>query len=134
VAGIAAAVLLFVTDIIVLGVILKSSYMGHYTFARPVMPVWPGIVRPVATGLLFAWIYTCGLQSGSPGWAQGMRFGFWVGLFFWVGYAFLDYAILPIPFFYVVAWIVAGTIQAVLAGLVVGSIYPLPGSEGPEGE
>jgi hypothetical protein len=134
VAGIAAAVLLLLTDMIIHGKILEPYYDRHYTFMRASMPLWPAVARLLATGLLFAWIYTYGLRPGAPGWAQGMRFGFWIGLFYWTGYALLDYTILPIPAFYVVAWIFAGTIQMVLAGFLVGAIYPAPPAEETEPE
>lgn len=125
-AAVAAWIVIFLTDILIHAVILMDAYMVHYEgIARDAeaMPLLPGILKQVAWAVLGAWIYIFGVHPGYPGWLQGIRFGFFVGLFWWIPYALLEYAILPIPPFFIIAWVGLGTLQMTLMGLVIGSIY-----------
>ena len=124
-AWIASMLLLTVTDFLVHGVVLMSAYEAHWDFGRSPeeMPFLPCIMKLVLWSLLTVWIYTFGIHPGRPGWLQGATYGFLMGLFFWVPYALANYSVLPIPTFFIGAWIGLGTIQMTLIGLVIGLIY-----------
>lgn len=127
-AALAAVAVLFGTDFVIHGLLLGKAYVKWFPFARPQadMPVWPFVCVDLSWAVLLTWIFTFGLVPGRPGWQQGLRFGIYLGLFFWVPYSLLQYGVLPIPQWFVSAWIVAGTVQMMLAGLVIGLIYGPP--------
>lgn len=125
--GLVASLVLFVGDILIHGLALEPYYMKDYTFARsqtdsPAPMIVP-ILRLLIWGYFMTWIYTYGVHPARAGWLQGLRFGLLLGLFYWSTYGLLEYVILPIPFWYIPAWVVLGALQSGIAGLTIGLIY-----------
>ena len=71
---------------------------------------------------LFSLIYIKGYEARG-GMMEGVRFGFWIGLFVAVPSAFAQYVFYPIPFSLAVQWFVFGTIQAVICGAALALVY-----------
>jgi hypothetical protein len=106
--------------------ILRSTYeseplkrLWRPDFADKMWILW---LVDLIWSFLFSLIYTKGYE-GRGGAMEGVRFGFWIGLFVAVPMAFAQYAVYPIPFFLAVQWFVFGTIQAVICGVVLALVY-----------
>ena len=73
--------------------------------------------------LALAWFYTKGYEPGKSGAGQGLRFGFYAGIFLAAAHNFVWYVVLPVPFVLNLAWMASAFIDCLLAGLAVGLIY-----------
>lgn len=124
-AWIAALGVLAIGDMIIHAGVLKGVYETHWVFGRPPeeMPFLPLFAKWISWSFLMVWIYTFGIHPGRSGWIQGASYGLMMGLFFWIPYALVTYTIVPIPAFFIGAWIGLGTVQMTLVGLAVGLIY-----------
>jgi hypothetical protein len=76
----------------------------------------------VAWSFLFSLIYIKGYE-GRGGMMEGVRFGFWIGLFVAGPMAFAQYVVYPIPFFLAVQWFIFGTVQTVICGAALALVY-----------
>jgi len=72
---------------------------------------------------VFALIYVKGYEAGKGGVGQGLRFGAYMGLLTGVAMTLGWYVVLPIPAALAVYWAIAGFVEMVAAGVVVGLIY-----------
>lgn len=88
------------------GSLMALMFLGQFLFA-----------------LALAWFYTKGYEEGKPGLAQGLRFGFYAGVFLAAAKNFIWYVVLPIPFVLNLAWLGSAFIDCLAAGAVVGLIY-----------
>jgi hypothetical protein len=79
-------------------------------------------VVDVIWSFLFSLIYIKGYEARG-GVMEGVRYGFWIGLFVAVPMAFTQYVIYPIPFFLAIQWFVFGTIQSVICGAALAMVY-----------
>ena len=91
---------------------------------RPVM--WLMFVGQLIFGLGLAWFYTKGYESGKPGLGQGLRFGFYAGVFLAAAKNFIWYVVLPIPFILNLAWLGSAFLDCLVASAVIGLIYKEP--------
>jgi hypothetical protein len=69
----------------------------------------------------FCYIFTKGYEG--KGVAEGMRFGFWVGITFGLGGMFVMYAVFPYSLGSVVAMSIAYIVEFILAGTILAAIY-----------
>jgi len=115
-----------VFDYLVNAGILRSTYESE-----PLKSLWRSDVASkmwilwlvnLVWSFLFSLIYVKGYEARG-GMMEGVRFGFWIGLFVAIPMAFAQYAIYPIPFFLAFQWFVFGTIQAVLCGAALALVY-----------
>ncbi len=106
--------------------ILRSTYESE-----PLRKLWrPDIANKmwilwlvnVVWSFLFSLIYIKGYE-GRGGLMEGVRFGFWIGLFVAVPMAFTQYAIYPIPFSLAVQWFIFGTVRTVICGVALALVY-----------
>lgn len=72
---------------------------------------------------VFAFVYTKGYEAGKGGIGQGVRFGFYLGVFLAASISLGFYAALPIPGILAVYWFIGGVVEYVVVGAVVGAIY-----------
>jgi hypothetical protein len=113
-------------DYLVNAGILRSTYeseplrkLWRPDYAEKMWILW---LVNVVWSFLFSLIYIKGYE-GRGGMMEGVRFGFWMGLFVAVPMAFAQYVIYPIPFFLAVQWFVFGTIQTVICGAALAMVY-----------
>ena len=86
--------------------LMKWSYLGYILF-----------------GLLFVCIYSKGVEEGKSGMGQGLRFGFFLGLFYWGTSMLLSYPFMPWPNRIYLDWFVTGLAKFMILGFVVGMLY-----------
>ena len=126
-AGIAAAVVVFILDMIVHGYVLKPLYDSTASVWRPCTgscsKMWIMMLGQVAFGFVFAGIYTKGYEAAKPGLEQGLRYGFLISLLVSIAYIGVWYVVLPIPFALAAGWVLSAIADCFCAGAVVGLIY-----------
>ena len=82
---------------------------------------WVMFVGQFIFTVLFAWIYTRGLEN-KPWVGQGIRYGIAMTLLAVVPAACAQYTVYPIPYTLAVKWMVGGAVQLIVLGLVVAGL------------
>lgn len=128
-AVIAVFVILEITNYLVHGVILSSVYASEEVknIFRPmdemVSKMWIMWVADFVWSFFFVFIFVKGYQN--KGILEGLRYGIYIGLFFYFVYAYGSYAMYPLPYYLIFEWFVIGLLQCILLGVVTASLYKL---------
>lgn len=125
-----AAVVATVVDagygFLVWGTLLAGEF-GRYPGVFRSMEEGPGYLPLMFVGILLAmlvaaYIYAKGYEGGSGLW-EGLRFGVCLGVFVVGATYFVDYSILNIGRRLAACMAVAGFVEWILAGVVIGLLY-----------
>jgi len=122
-----ASVVVFVVYEILNFVIHSLLLMGTYEQLQSVWredmssKMWIMWVSAIFWSFLFVYIFTKGYEA--KGWMEGLRYGFWIGLFLNIPMAFNQFAVYPITFTLAIWWFVLGMIQILVCGIVAAAIY-----------
>jgi len=118
-------------------VLMATNYLVHSVWLMPdydAIPLshrnpwsmrhrfWLLVLGQVSFSAMFAYIYTRGREN-KPWMAQGIRYGILVTLLTVIPTSLTEYTVYIIPHELAIKWMVAGSIQMILAGLVVGTIF-----------
>jgi hypothetical protein len=126
-AAVAVVVAVAALEMIIHGVLLRDAYVQTATLWRSEAEMqahmWTFWLGYLVVGAVFALIYAKGYEGGKSGIGQGLRYGAYMGLLVGVGLTAGWYAVLPIPGSLVVGWMIAGFVEMLVAGIVVGLIY-----------
>jgi len=103
--------------------LLMGTYEQLQTVWRADMSskMWIMWVTAIFWSFLFVYIFIKGYEA--KGWMEGLRYGFWIGLFLNIPMAFNQFAIYPITFDLAIWWFVLGMIQILVCGIVAAAIY-----------
>lgn len=123
-----ATVLFFFLDRIIHGMILAKMYSAPGMRAEPAMP-WL-VVGEFFFAAAFTWIYAKGYEAGKAVLGQGLRYGVAVGVMVGVSYAFVTYALMPVSWAYVFAFIVLVLIEVAVVGAAVATVIGPRGGGG----
>lgn len=117
----------FATNMLIHVVILGATYMK---------PEIQGAMRPdaemskffwvrIVTTLVFAFFFTYIFAKGHErkGLMEGVRYGFYITLFYFFVTCFEQFIIYPIPYYVVWYWIAAGLVQSVIMGIIAALVY-----------
>lgn len=127
IASVAVFIAFFAVEFVVHGLCLSGIYQETAALWRPeaemqkmMWLMWLGylIFSPV-----WVCIYSKGYEEGKSGLGQGLRFGALMGLMLAPMMALGWYAVLPIPCELAVYWLVAGFIEYLILGAVVGLVW-----------
>lgn len=125
--SLAAFAVILALDLVINNILLQELYRQTAAVWRPgpdlarLMPLlWAGMA--VST-LFFTLIYAQGYERHKAGVAQGMRFGLYMGLFYFTLYGAVSYVVLPIPAVLAAWWFLGGVVEYVAAGAIVGWMY-----------
>jgi len=124
---IVASVIVFVVYEILNFVIHSLVLMGTYEKMASVWradmssKMWIMYVVALLWSFLFVYIFTKGYEA--KGWLEGLRYGFWIGLFLNIPMAFNQFAVYPITFNLAIWWFVLGMIQIMVCGIVAAALY-----------
>ncbi len=125
--SIAVFLLIFVTDFIIHGLLLKNIYMATASVWRPEIEMqskmWMMWIGYLITALSFTYIYVRGYEPQKNNLPQGFRYGTLLGVFLGSQMSLSSYVIYPIPGMLAVYWFVASLAQGILSGMLVSSIY-----------
>ena len=116
---------IFASEWLFHGVIMKSAYDAHLDLLRPQAEA--GSYMPyMALGFLilafgFSYIFVKGYEGRGVG--EGVRFGLYAGIAFGVSTNLINFTVFPLPGSWVAAWCVGETIILMLAGAVLSAVY-----------
>jgi hypothetical protein len=120
---VAVFVTLQILDGIVNLVILDSAYKSVSYLWRPAsdMKLW---IVPVV-GLFFSFFFTFIFSKGyeGKGVLEGARYGLYIGLMVALPMSYGAYAMMPIPYSLALQWFIYGTIEYVIAGMVLAMVF-----------
>ena len=122
-AALAVFVSLQIMDFVVHQVLLSAEYEAAMELWRPDMMemMWLNYVAGVILCLFFTYVFAKGYEGkGIP---EGLRYG----IVFTVGYHLVhilsQYFVYPIPWSLMMKWLLFGTIEFIILGVVVSLIY-----------
>lgn len=122
--GFAAAFVVFVAlDYIVNNVLLVSAYeeTKHLWRAQEEMKWGVYLISMLFFSFFFAFIFSKGYEN--KGIVEGIRYGVYIGLMFMIPMAYGAYAFMPIPYSLALQWFLYGTIECIIAGIVLALIF-----------
>lgn len=104
---------------------LSDTYQSLASIFRPEAEMmdmmWMMMVGSAFTLAVFCYIYTFGHQG--KGVMEGVRYGFWMGLFLSIPSAVDQYVVYPLTGELAVIWFVTGVVGMMIAGAVFAAIY-----------
>ena len=76
-------------------------------------------------GLFFSFFFTFIFSKGyeGKGLLEGVRYGLYVGLMVALPMAYGSYAMMPIPYSLALQWFIYGTLEYMIAGVVLALIF-----------
>lgn len=122
---IAVFVITFALDYLIHNVILSPIYSSEALkqIWRPDMEskMW---IFPV-TGIFFSFFFTLIFSKGyeGKGIVEGVRYGLYVSLMVNIPAAYSTYAMFPFPYSLALQWFLYGTVELIIAGVVLAMIY-----------
>lgn len=118
-------IVLFVTDFLIHGILLKGIYEETASIWRPESEslMWLMWVGYVVFAPVFVAIYKKGYDATKKGLGQGLRFGVLIGLLMSVLPTLVWYAVVPIPVSLAVYWFLGGMVQLIACGIALGLVY-----------
>jgi hypothetical protein len=121
-------------NILVQGVLLKGAYEATADVWREDMMSKMGLLylNTLILSFLLVFIFHKGYEG--RGLAEGLRFGFWLGLLMNLSMALGSYAAFPIPGSLAFQWFIYGMIVYLIVGVIIAAIYKPAGAAGAGGE
>lgn len=111
-------VLMYLVD----GVILAGAYMSVKVWRPDMMSLmWVYQILTVITAFFFTLIFSKGYEN--KGIMEGVRYGFYIGVWLSSGMAYGTYAMIEIPGSLAVQWLIYGIIEYIIAGIVLALVY-----------
>ena len=122
-ASLAVFVVYEALNFLIHSVILMGIYEATAELWRQDMnyTMWIMYNSDLVKAFIFVFIFIKGIEN--KGWKEGLRYGFWIGLYVSIGMGFGTYSWLPIPFSLAFQWFIYGVIQLVICGIVTALIY-----------
>jgi hypothetical protein len=118
---------MFVSEFLIHGVALAGLYETTVKLWRPMAEMrslgWLMWISYLIVSPVLVYIYDRGYEAGKPGLAQGIRFGFWMGLLQSAPMALNCYAVMPIPVSLAVGWFAGGMTEMLVIGAVIGMMW-----------
>ncbi len=128
---IAVFVITFTLDYLIHNVILSPIYsseaLKHIWRSDMDSKMW---IFPV-TGIFFSFFFTLIFSKGyeGKGIVEGVRYGLYVSLMVNIPAAYSTYAMFPFPYSMALQWFLYGTVELIIAGVVLAMIYGMKSKE-----
>ncbi len=104
---------------------MSDTYESLASIFRPEAEMmdmmWMMMVGSLGTTAVFCYIFTFGAES--KGVMEGVRYGFWMGLFLSIPSSVDQFVIYPLTVEVAVIWFVSGVVGLMIAGAVFAAIY-----------
>ena len=115
---------IFITDFILHGILLKNLYLQTAAAWRTEAEmqghmVWM-VLGQALTAFMGAWIFAKGYEGKGLG--EGVRFGLLMGGFS-SGHCLIQYSVSPVPCSLLGAWVIGTVVQMTLVGVVAAAVY-----------
>ena len=120
-------VLLEITNYLIHGVILSSTYAEEgvkqvfRSMEEMQSKMWIMWVADLVWSFFFVFIFVKGYQN--KGIMEGIRYGVYIGIFVSFVFAYQSFAMLPLPYSLTFEWFITGLIQCIILGIVAAVIY-----------
>jgi len=127
-------VLLEVMGYLIHGVILASTYKlpevadAFRSEAEMNSNMWIVWVLDLVWAFFFTFFFAKGYEG--KGIMEGLRFGFYMGLFWALVSSYQSYAFVPMPGYLALQWFIFGMIQMLILGVVAALVYKPKGAVG----
>ena len=119
------AVLVFfeVMGFLVDGLLLGPTYESLQQLWRPDMMslMWIFHVMMVIGAFFFVLVFSRGYEG--KGIMEGVRYGFYMGVWMGVSFAYGTYAMIAIPYSLALQWFIYGVIQYVIFGVLLALVF-----------
>ncbi len=126
-ASIAVVFVVGVLEFAIHGWLLGDIYKQTASVWRPQadmrLAMWLFWIGYLIFAPVFVLIYVKGYEAGKSGVGQGLRYGVYMGLLIGVALTLGWYVVLPISATLAVYWAIAGMVEMIVAGIVVGLVY-----------
>jgi hypothetical protein len=111
-----------VMDFVIHGMILRSSYAATASLWRPMAEMKTSLMyfSVFIAALTFVLIYS--LFFSRKGISIGLKYGLLFGLSTGVSMGYGSYSVMPIPYYMAFTWCFGSVGEALVGGLIVGSI------------
>lgn len=83
--------------------------------------MWVYFVLSAVGSFFFAFIFSKGYEG--KGSIEGVRYGFYIGVWMSMGMAYGTYAMIAIPYSLAVKWFLTGILQYMIAGWVLAIVF-----------
>lgn len=111
-------ILMYLVD----GWILAKAYMSVNVWRPDMMSLmWVYHVLTVITAFFFTLVFSKGFEN--KGLMEGIRYGFYIGVWLSSGMAYGTYAMIQIPYSLALQWFIYGIIEYMIAGLALAAVY-----------
>ena len=126
---VAAFITIEVLNFLIHGVLLGSTYTSLQSLWRPDMneKMWIMHLVTLTGSFFFAFVFSKGYEN--KGIAEGVRYGFYVGVWMSIGYAYGTYGMIAIPYSLALQWFLYGVIEYVIAGVVLAMVFAMKPKE-----
>jgi len=117
-------VLLVILGMLIHGVLLQSTYAAMDPgMMRPEaeMKMWIIFVVDAVVAFFFTLIFSKGYEN--KGIAEGVRYGFYVGMMFGISMAYGSYASMPIPYYLALQWFLYTIVQYIVCGVALAFVF-----------
>jgi len=122
VATLAVFVAWLVLDFFMHGVLLRGAYASTPALWRPAgeakMPLY--ILTLLVGAYCFCRIYDGWIRPRTP--RTGLLYGTWFGIGTGIAMGYGTYAFQPVPYYMALTWFLGRTVEAVVAGMLVGAL------------
>jgi len=111
-----------VMDFVIHGMILESSYASTAALWRPMGEMKMSLMHftVIISAITFVLIYS--LFFSRKGILTGLKYGLLFGISTGLPMGYGTYSVMPIPYFMAFTWCFGSIIEAIVGGLIVGSI------------
>jgi hypothetical protein len=111
-------ILMYVVD----GLLLAGAYASVHIWRPDMMSLmWVYHVITVITAFFFTFIFSKGFEN--KGVLEGVRYGFYIGVWLSVGMAYGTYAMVEIPYSLALQWFIYGIIEYIIAGVALALVF-----------
>ena len=111
-----------VMDFVIHGMILQSSYAATASLWRPMGEMKMSLMYITVFFPAVAFVLIYSLFFSRKGISTGLQYGLLFGLSMGLPMGYGTYSVMPIPYFIAFTWCFGSIIEAMVAGLIVGSI------------
>ena len=122
-ASLAVFITLLILEFVIHKFLLVTVYESVQEVLRPDMKdkMWIMYLTGIIFSLLFVYIFSKGYEG--KGIMEGAKYGLIIGLVVFLVGSYNQYVVYPLPYGLVLKWFIYGTIEMIVAGIVLAFVY-----------
>ena len=122
-ASLAVFITLLILEFVIHKFLLVTVYESVQEVLRPDMKdkMWIMYLTGIIFSLLFVYIFSKGYEG--KGIIEGAKYGLIIGLVVHLVGSYNQYVVYPLPYSLVLKWFIYGTIEMIVAGIVLAFVY-----------